>query len=192
MPETTRNWTYCDNTSWYYLFNLTPVTHIALTSLLNIALTNAHKLKILPVCSLENIYEEGLWSDENRPYAVVNLTKLDEPSDSEVRLVEQTLKTVLFIQAVPAELYECVRRALRAVMEMMVNYTEGINCAAQYNEHCTDGHWLRGFAACRRFGFPFDWSVADDAIRQFNQDALLFYEQHDPFQLVEGPDIIED
>lgn len=178
MPKTEREWHHCDDLTWYSLYNLSPIAHISVVQMLNIALVNAHKLKILPVASPENIHNLNAFSATGVTYSTVRLTKLDEPSVSETQLAESTLRTVLQLEAVPPELYDCVRRALAAALDAVISYSlMAPDCPDEDN-----GRWHRGTAACRRYGLVYSFTTISKALRSFNREARLYYSTHNPLR----------
>lgn len=165
MPEPTRKWVYEDDLTWYSFRNLTAEYHCSVINMLNIALAHANKLKILPVSCPENIRWDYGFTENQAQYSVVSLTKLDEPSDCEIKLVESTLRTILQLQAVPFELYACVQKALHEALLLVCERDES---------------WVNGMLGSKEFGISYSYDTVKSAVDVFNSEALLFYEEHNP------------
>lgn len=168
-----RTYVFSDDQTWFSLWNLSEAAHITVVSLLNIALANAPRLKVLPVITEQNIGSETLYAESVPQITNRYLMKLEEPSDVEVALVSSTLRTVLSFQAVPPTVYETVKKALDATVDMLCDYSS--TCATPTDVVHQTHEWKQDDITCQTFGMLPAYPQVQDDVAEFNSEAQEYY-----------------
>lgn len=153
------NYVYSSDPSWYSLWNLDPLSHQILVNMLHVCLGEASRLKVLPVVPDQSITTEELFADGSSvAYAKgYGLRGLYEPTEAEIGLVSSTIRACLQLQAIPPIAIPTVTTALRALVDLLMEYTE--QCAGVWYyphepapHHEAPNEWVRGDITCQTYG----------------------------------------